>query len=91
MSGGMFTESAEPAPATVGQLHVGQIRNTRFHDDTQFLFVEDGKVTEQGLAQLRESMPHADIDKFAQNPEVGAIPDLFTVDMICKYVGTRLA
>lgn len=53
-------------------------------------FVDGDKVTEQGLAQLREKMPHADIDGFAANPLVSAIPDLFTVDMICKYVGTRL-
>lgn len=53
-------------------------------------FVEDGKVTEDGLAQLREKMPHANIDGFAANPDVNRIPDLFTVDMICKYVGSRL-
>jgi acyl carrier protein len=54
-------------------------------------FVEDGKVTEQGLSQLREKMPHADLDKFAANPQVNAIPNLFTVDMICKYIATRVA
>jgi len=54
-------------------------------------FVEDGKVTEHGLSQLREKMPHADLDKFADDPQVGAIPDLFTVNMICKYVATRVA
>ena len=53
-------------------------------------FVEGDKVTEQGLAQLREKMPHADIDAFAKNPEVSGIPNLFTVNMICRYVGTRL-
>ena len=53
-------------------------------------FVEDDRVTDQGLAQLREKMPHADIDGFAANPQVSSIPDLFTVDMICKYVATRL-
>ena len=53
-------------------------------------FVEDGKVTEGGIAQLKEKMPHADIDSFTQNPEVSRIPDLFTVDMICKYISMRL-
>ena len=53
-------------------------------------FVEDGKVTADGLAQLREKMPHADIDGFAASPDVNSIPDLFTVNMICKYVGSRL-
>ena len=53
-------------------------------------FLEDDRVTEQGLVQLREKMPHADIDRFARDPQVSAIPNLFTVDMICKYIGTRL-
>jgi len=54
-------------------------------------FVEDEKVTEDGLAKLREKMPHADIDKFAADPQVSKIPDLFTVNMICGYVASRLA
>ena len=53
-------------------------------------FVADGKVTAEGIAQLRTKMPHADIDKFASNPLVSKLSDLFTVDMICKFVATRL-
>src|SRR5262252_2900480 len=40
-------------------------------------FVQDGRVTEQGLAQLRARMPFADLSKFEQHPEVSAIADLF--------------
>src|SRR5215217_1594031 len=36
-------------------------------------FVANGKVTAKGLAELREKMPFADIQKFEQNPEVTAI------------------
>lgn len=53
-------------------------------------FVADGKVTEGGIAQLREKMPHANVDAFAEDPQVSKIPDLFTVDMICRFVGSRL-
>ena len=53
-------------------------------------FVADGKVTVEGIAQLRTKMPHADIDSFASNPLVSKLYDLFTVDMICKFVATRL-
>lgn len=53
-------------------------------------FVADGKVTVEGIAQLRTKMPHADIDSFASNPLVSKLSDLFTVDMICKFVATRL-
>src|SRR5881227_2418726 len=36
-------------------------------------FVQNGKVTPQGLAELRSRMPFADLDRFEANPEVGAI------------------
>jgi acyl carrier protein len=54
-------------------------------------FVTDGKVTEKGLKELREKMPFADITKFEKNPELTAISDLFTVDMIAKYIERKLA
>src|SRR5256886_2275163 len=36
-------------------------------------FVQDGKVTQKGLNELREKMPFADISKFEKNPELTAI------------------
>src|SRR5277367_3390293 len=45
-------------------------------------FVQDGKVTERGLQELRTRMPFADINKFEKNPDLSAISDLFTVEMI---------
>lgn len=54
-------------------------------------FVQNGKVTEKGLKELREKMPFADIGKFEKNPELTAISDLFTVDMIAKYIEGKLA
>src|ERR1700674_116608 len=53
-------------------------------------FVQNGKVTEKGLRELREKMPFADIAKFEKNPELTAISDLFTVDMIAKYIERKL-
>ena len=53
-------------------------------------FVADGKVTADGIAQLRQKMPHADIDSFARDPQVGKLQDLFTVAMICRFVAARL-
>lgn len=54
-------------------------------------FVQNGKVTQRGLKELREKMPFADLAKFEKNPEMTAISDLFTVDMICKYIEGKLA
>ena len=53
-------------------------------------FIKDGKVTEAGISELRSRMPHADVDKLAANPKVENIPDLFTVDMICKFIGSKI-
>ncbi|HEY7311322.1 MAG TPA: acyl carrier protein, partial [Gemmataceae bacterium] len=33
--------------------------------------VQDGRVTEKGLEELRSKMPFADLTKFEANPEVG--------------------
>src|SRR5688572_31888336 len=38
-------------------------------------FVQNGKVTERGLAELRSRMPFADLSKFEKNPEVKGISD----------------
>lgn len=53
-------------------------------------FVQDGKVTPKGLAELRERLPFADLSNFEKNPELSAISDLFTVDMITRYIQGKL-
>jgi acyl carrier protein len=53
-------------------------------------YVQDGKVTAAGLAELRQRMPFADLSKFEKNPEVSALSDLFTVDMIARYIQGKL-
>ena len=54
-------------------------------------FVHDGKVTDKGLAELRQRMPFADLSKFESNPEVGAISDLFTVELIARYIQGKIS
>jgi acyl carrier protein len=53
-------------------------------------FVQDGRVTEKGLAELRARMPFADLSKFEHNPEVSAVGDLFTVEMVTRYIQGKL-
>jgi acyl carrier protein len=53
--------------------------------------VKDGMVTPGGVEELRRRMPHADVDKFAKNPKVENIQELFTVQMIVKFVQKKLA
>jgi acyl carrier protein len=53
-------------------------------------YIENGVVTDKGISELRERMPHADIDKFAQDPKVENIQELFTVEMICKFLESKI-
>src|SRR6187549_3962098 len=53
--------------------------------------VKDGMVTESGVAELRKRMPHADVEKFAKNPKVENIQELFTVQMIVNFIEKKLA
>lgn len=54
-------------------------------------YVSDGKVTEAGLAAMRDMMPHTDFSSFASDPDVNKIQDLFTVDSIVNFVEIKLA
>src|ERR1044071_3296194 len=49
-------------------------------------FVQNGKVTEKGLSELKEKMPYADLSKFLTDPQFDKIGDLFTVELIVRYV-----
>ena len=53
-------------------------------------FVQNGMVTQKGLDELRQKIPFADISRFEKNPELTAISDLFTVEMITKYIEGKL-
>jgi len=53
-------------------------------------FVADGRVTDKGLAELRSKMPFADLKQFEANPKVEHISNLFTVDMITRYIQGKL-
>jgi acyl carrier protein len=53
-------------------------------------FVQNGKVTEKGLDELRKKMPFADLAEFEKNPEVRNLSDLFTVALITRYIEGKL-
>jgi acyl carrier protein len=52
--------------------------------------VSDGKLTEKGLAELREKVPHTDLSEFAKDPDVNKLADLFTVNAIINYIDSRV-
>lgn len=53
-------------------------------------FVQDGKVTAKGLSELKTRMPYADMAAFEKDPQFENIGDLFTVDLIVRYVKSKL-
>ena len=54
-------------------------------------FVKDGKVTTKGLSELKEKMPYADFSTFEKNPSIETISDLFTVELIVRYLEGKIA
>jgi len=53
-------------------------------------FVNDGKLTEAGLTELRERLPYFNLDSFAANPVVQEFPKLLTVADLCRFVETKI-
>jgi acyl carrier protein len=49
-------------------------------------YIQNGKVTEVGLAELRKRMPFANLDDFAKNPAVQDFGNLLTVADMCRFV-----
>jgi acyl carrier protein len=54
-------------------------------------FVAGGKVTPVGLAALKKQMPYADLTEFEKDPRLDKVEDLFTVDLLVRYLRMRLA
>jgi acyl carrier protein len=59
-----------------------------FHGDPEF--VREGRVTDQGIEELRSRMPYADFDGFDHDRRLSAVPDLFTVDLLARYIAWKL-
>jgi acyl carrier protein len=53
-------------------------------------FIHNGKLTEKGLTELRDKMPHTDLTEFEKDPDINKMGDLFTVNAIVNYVENKL-
>ena len=53
-------------------------------------YVANGKVTDIGLAELAKQMPFADLTEFRKDPRLEKMEDLFTVDLIVRYLERKL-
>ena len=52
--------------------------------------VENGKLTDKGLEELREGMPHTDLTNFEKDPDINKLGDLFTVNSVVNFVEMKL-
>jgi acyl carrier protein len=53
-------------------------------------YVDNGKMTDAGMAKLKAAMPHADFTEFEADPDVNKMSELFTVRTIINYVETKI-
>jgi len=53
-------------------------------------YVQDGKVTDSGMAELRKHLPHSDLDKFDGSRLVDDFPNIFTVESMVKFVQSKV-
>jgi acyl carrier protein len=53
-------------------------------------FVQEGRVTDAGMKELRSRMPFADLGDFDRDRQLSSISDLFTVDLLSRYIGWKL-
>jgi acyl carrier protein len=70
-------------------------RGELFPDDLPALmsderFVKDGKLTADGLAELKKKMPFSDFTEFEKNPSMETASSLLTVDTIVKYMQSKV-
>ena len=54
-------------------------------------YLQGGKVTPQGIEQLRKRMPFADLTKFEANPAVQEFASQLTVQDMARYVESKIA
>ena len=67
-------------------------RGELFPEDilTNAEYVQNGRLTPDGLTQLKARMPFADLTNFSANPAVQDFGNLLTVQDMCRYVESKV-
>jgi acyl carrier protein len=67
-------------------------RGELFPEDilTNAQYVQNGRLNEEGLAQLESRMPFADLSTFRASPVVQDFGNLLTVQDMCRYVESKV-
>lgn len=54
-------------------------------------YVVDGKITPNGMKELKSRMPWVDFTSIEADPQVRKVPHAFTVETLVKFVDQKLA
>jgi acyl carrier protein len=76
------TDAANPFKIPRGDLFPENLDNPEY--------MQNGKLSDAGLAEVRRRLPHADLAKLEQTRDFTLIPDLFAVQDIEDYIERRL-
>lgn len=68
-------------------------RGELFPEDilTSTTYVQQGKLTPDGLSELKKRMPFANLDEFSKNPVVKNFVNQLTVQDMVRFVESKLA
>lgn len=53
-------------------------------------YVQDGKLTDAGLNEIKAKMPHTDLGDFENDPDINKLGDLFTVDSVVNFIDSKV-
>ena len=53
-------------------------------------YVEDGKITDKGIAELKAKMPHADLSAVEESRDVEDFEKAFTVKTLVEFVKSKV-
>jgi acyl carrier protein len=68
-------------------------RGELFPEDilTNAQYVQQGKLSDEGVSELRKRMPFANLDNFAKNPMIKDFANLLTVQDMVRYVESKIS
>lgn len=52
--------------------------------------VQEGKVTDKGLVELKQKMPHIDFSVLQDDPRIERVQEVFTVDALVNFVDRKV-
>jgi acyl carrier protein len=75
------TDPAKPFKIPRGEL---------FPENLDASVVQDGKLTDAGMAEVRRRLPHADLSQLQSTRDINLLPNLFAVQDIVDYLDRKL-